>query len=92
MWNRLFHHEISRCYPITLMKKVIRILFIKSRMIPPTTGTIRNKMQDIMANSRPPMTGAGMQKRSKNDTLYMAFQKGTQTAPHGGIVPPQAGI
>ena len=24
--------------------------------------------------------------------LYMAFQKGTQTAPHGGIMPPQAGI
>ena len=24
--------------------------------------------------------------------VYMAFQKGTQTAPHGGIVPPQAGI
>ena len=22
----------------------------------------------------------------------MAFQKGTQTAPHGGIMPPQAGI
>ena len=24
--------------------------------------------------------------------VYMAFQKGTQTAPHGGIMPPQAGI
>ena len=24
--------------------------------------------------------------------MYIAFQKGTQTAPHGGIVPPQAGI
>jgi len=24
--------------------------------------------------------------------LYMAFQKGTQTAPHGGTVPPQAGM
>ena len=24
--------------------------------------------------------------------MYMAFQKGTQTAPHGGIMPPQAGI
>ena len=24
--------------------------------------------------------------------VYMAFQKGTQTAPQGGIMPPQAGI
>ena len=24
--------------------------------------------------------------------VYMAFQKGTQTALHGGIMPPQAGI
>ena len=26
------------------------------------------------------------------ESVYMAFQKGTQTAPHGGIMPPQAGI
>ena len=25
-------------------------------------------------------------------SVYMAFQKGTQTAPHGGTVPPQAGM
>ena len=24
--------------------------------------------------------------------MYIAFQKGTQTAPHGGTVPPQAGM
>jgi len=24
--------------------------------------------------------------------VYMAFQKGTQAAPQGGIMPPQAGI
>lgn len=29
---------------------------------------------------------------TKETCVYMAFQKGTQTAPHGGIVPPQAGI
>jgi hypothetical protein len=28
----------------------------------------------------------------KDRKMYMAFQKGTQTAPHGGIMPPQAGI
>ena len=26
------------------------------------------------------------------EILYMAFQKGTQTAPQGEIMPPQAGI
>ena len=30
--------------------------------------------------------------RKFTDQLYMAFQKGTQTALHGGTVPPQAGM
>ena len=28
----------------------------------------------------------------KKPNVYMAFQKGTQTAPQGEIMPPQAGI
>ena len=32
------------------------------------------------------------QRGTPNSIMYMAFQKGTQTAPHGGVMPPQAGI